>query len=51
MDRRAFMGGLALGTLAAPLAALAEAARKYRIGILNVGAACASSATYMEINS
>ena len=37
MDRRAFMGGLALGTLAAPLAALAEAARKYRIGILNVG--------------
>src|SRR2546426_9285375 len=31
------MGGLALGTLAAPLAALAEAARKYRIGILNVG--------------
>ena len=37
MDRRAFMGGLALGTLAAPLAALAEAARKYRIGVLNVG--------------
>ena len=37
MDRRVFIGGLALGTLAAPLAALSAAARKYRIGILNVG--------------
>ena len=38
MDRRAFIGSLALGPLAAPRAALAQAARKvYRIGILGSG--------------
>jgi putative ABC transport system substrate-binding protein len=36
MDRRAFIGSLALGTLAAPRAAPAQPARKvYRIGILS----------------
>ena len=35
MDRRAFIGGLALGTLAMPRAGLAQPVRKiYRIGIL-----------------
>ena len=38
MDRRAFIGSLALGTLAAPRAAPAQPARKvYRIGILSLG--------------
>jgi putative ABC transport system substrate-binding protein len=38
MDRRAFIGSLALGTLAAPRAAAAQPARKvYRIGILGLG--------------
>jgi putative ABC transport system substrate-binding protein len=37
MDRRAFIGSLALGTLAAPRAAPAQPARKvYRIGMLGV---------------
>src|SRR5712692_54723 len=37
MDRRAFIGSLALGTLAAPRAARAQSARKvYRIGLLSV---------------
>jgi putative ABC transport system substrate-binding protein len=36
MDRRAFIGGLALGTLAAPHIAPAQSERKlYRIGILS----------------
>ena len=39
MDRRAFIGRLALGTLAAPRAARAQPARKvYRIGILGSSA-------------
>ena len=38
MDRRAFIGSLALGILAAPRAAPAQPARKvYRIGILSLG--------------
>ena len=37
MDRRAFIGSLALGTLAAPRVARAQPARKvYQIGILSV---------------
>jgi putative ABC transport system substrate-binding protein len=40
MDRRAFIGSLALGTLAAPRAAPAQPARKvYRIGIAVLGVA------------
>ena len=36
MDRRAFIGSLALGSLAVPRAARAQPARKvYRIGILS----------------
>ena len=39
MDRRAFLGHLALGALALPRAALAQPARKvYRIGILSLRA-------------
>jgi hypothetical protein len=39
MDRRAFIGRLALGTLAVPRAARAQPARKiYRIGILGSAA-------------
>src|SRR5437773_4557411 len=34
MDRRTFIGGVAAGLLAAPLAALAQQAKVYRIGIL-----------------
>ena len=38
MDRRAFIGSLALGTLALPRAAPAQPARKvYRIGVLGLG--------------
>ncbi len=38
MDRRAFIGGLAVATLARPCAARAQLARKvYRIGILGSG--------------
>src|SRR5712691_9481809 len=38
MDRRAFIGSLALGSLAVPRAARAQPARKvYRIGILGLG--------------
>ncbi len=41
MDRRAFIGSLALGTLAMPRAALAQPSRKvYRIGI---PASCSST--------
>jgi putative ABC transport system substrate-binding protein len=36
MDRRTFIGSLALGTLAAPLAAKAQAGKVWRIGVLEL---------------
>ena len=41
MDRRAFIGAVASGLLAAPLAA--EAQRSYRLGILEAASAAASA--------
>jgi putative ABC transport system substrate-binding protein len=40
VDRRAFLGALAVGLLSAPLAAQAQEARVYRVGFLGYAATC-----------
>jgi putative ABC transport system substrate-binding protein len=46
MDRRAFLGGLAGGLLAAPLAVEAQPAQRARVGVLSVGANPRSASFY-----